>query len=295
MPLSFTRTLKLKVRTESYGWLNAAAIEVNQVFNYVNEASWLAATRTDLKRKWLTGFDLCNLTSGAARYFERIGADTIQRVCTEYAQKRVAAKRRKLRWRVSRGARRSLGWVPMKAASLKRKGKALRFCGKTFRVFESHRLEGVKWRQGCFAQDAIGDWWLCLPVDYTAEPSVAPEESVGIDLGLKETAVTSEGERLECGRCKTLGMPGLWNRARPRSELGAKHSLCRAEEASLRLRERVIARHHSPRARHLRLRERGIRMVACGGMSTGEPGSIAPKPPSPTTTKSTCSHPPSPT
>ena len=82
MPLSFTRTLKLKVRTESYGWLNAAAIEVNQVFNYVNEASWLAATRTDLKRKWLTGFDLCNLTSGAARYFERIGADTIQRVCS---------------------------------------------------------------------------------------------------------------------------------------------------------------------------------------------------------------------
>ena len=64
-------------------------------------------------------------------------------------------------------------------------------------------------------------------------------------------------------------MPGLWNRARPRSELGAKHSLCRAEEASLRLRERVIARHHCPRARHLRLRERGIRTVACGGMSTG--------------------------
>ena len=120
---------------------------------------------TDLKRKWLTGFDLCNLTSGAARYFERIGADTIQRVCTEYAQKRVAAKRRKLRWRVSRGARRALGWIPLKAASLKRRGKALRFCGKTFRVFESHRLEGVKWKQGCFAQDAVGDWWLCLPVD----------------------------------------------------------------------------------------------------------------------------------
>ena len=200
MPLSFTRTLKLKVRPEAYGWLSAAAIEVNAVYNYCNEASWLAATRSDLKRKWLTGFDLCNLTSGAARYFERIGADTIQRVCTEYAQKRVAAKRRKLRWRVSRGARRSLGWIPLKAASLKRRGKALRFCGKTFRVFESHRLEGVKWKQGCLAQDAVGDWWLCLPVEYTAEPSVAPQEHVGIDLGLKDTAVTSEGERLECGR-----------------------------------------------------------------------------------------------
>lgn len=200
MDRSFTRTLKFKVRPQAYGWLNAAAIEVNQTYNFCNEASWLAATRTDLKRKWLTGFDLCGLTSGAARYFERIGADTIQRVCTEYAQKRIAARRRKLRWRVSRGARRSLGWIPFKAASLKRRGKALRFCGKTFRVFEAHRLEGIQWRQGCFAQDAVGDWWLCLPVDHTSEASVAPKESVGIDLGLKDTAVTSEGERLECGR-----------------------------------------------------------------------------------------------
>jgi len=200
MPTSFTRTLKLKVRPESYGWLSAAAIEVNQAFNFCNETSFLAATCTDLKRKWLSGFDLCALTAGAAAFFERIGADTIQRVCAEYAQKRAAAKRRRLRWRVSRGARRSLGWVPFKVASLKRKGRALRFCGKTFRVFEAQRLEGVKWKQGCFAQDAVGDWWLCLPVECEAEPNAAPDEWVGIDLGLKETAVTSEGERLECGR-----------------------------------------------------------------------------------------------
>ena len=143
MTSSFTRTLKLKVRPESYRWLSAAAIEVNQVFNYVNETSFLAATRTDLKRKWLSGFDLCSLTAGASEFFERIGADTIHRICVEYAQKRTAAKRRKLRWRVSHGARRSLGWVPFKAANLKRKGRALRFCGKTFRVFEAERLDGV--------------------------------------------------------------------------------------------------------------------------------------------------------
>jgi len=200
MPSSFTRTLKLKVRRESYGWLSAAAIEVNQTFNFCNEASWLAITRTDRKRKWLSGFDLCSLTAGASKYFERIGADTIQRVCIEYAQRRAQCRRRKLRWRVSRGARRSLGYVPFKAASLKRKGRALRFCGKTFRVFEAERLEGVTWQQGCFAQDAVGEWWLCLPVEYEAEPKVAPEEWVGIDLGLKEIAVASEGERLECGR-----------------------------------------------------------------------------------------------
>jgi hypothetical protein len=86
---------------------------------------------------------LCALTAGASEYFKKIGADTIQRVCLEYAQKRGTARRVKLRWRVSRGARRSLGSVPLKAARLKRKGRALRFCGKTFRVFETERLEGA--------------------------------------------------------------------------------------------------------------------------------------------------------
>jgi putative transposase len=199
-PTSFVRTLRLKVKAEAYSWLNAAAVEVNQVFNYANQASHDARLRTDLKSKWLSGFDLCNLTAGATEYFDRIGADTIQRICTEYAAKRRAAKRVKLRWRVSRGARRSLGWVPFKAASLKRKSDALRFCGKTFRVFDRDYLGDLKWRDGCFAQDACGDWWLCLPVTVSAVQTVAPEAAVGIDLGLKDIAVTSDGERLEAGR-----------------------------------------------------------------------------------------------
>jgi transposase len=200
MPLAFTRTLRLKVRPEANAWLNAAAIEVNEVFNYCNETSFKAATRTDNKRKWMSGFDLCKLTAGATQYFDKIGAATIQSVCTHYAQKRQAAKRTKLRWRVSRGARRSLGWIPFKALSLKRKGVWLRFAGKCVRVFERERLDGVQWQAGCFAQDAVGDWWLCLPVKIEAEQTIAPEEAVGIDLGLKDIAVTSDGDRLAAGR-----------------------------------------------------------------------------------------------
>jgi putative transposase len=197
----FTRTLRLKVRAEAYPWLNAAAAEVNQVFNWANATSIDAADRNRrAKAKFLSGFDLCNLSAGATEFFERVGADTIQRICMEYAAKRRAARRVKLRWRVSRGSRRSLGWVPFKAASLKRCGVALRFCGKAFRVFERERLEAVKWRDGCFAQDACGDWWLCLPIKIAVEQKTAPRDAVGIDLGLKEIAVTSEGERLEAGR-----------------------------------------------------------------------------------------------
>src|SRR5665213_242516 len=199
MPRSFMRTLRLKVRRETYGWLNAAAAEVNEVFNYCNETSLKAATRTDTQRKWMCGFDLCSLTAGASPYFDKIGADTIQSICVHYAQKRQAARRLKLRWRVSREARRSLGWVPFKAASLKRRGSCLRFAGKSFRVFERECLEGIKWQGGCFAQDALGEWWLCLPIQTEIEQTVAPLEEVGIDLGLKDIAVTSDGDRLTAG------------------------------------------------------------------------------------------------
>ena len=194
------KTLRLKVKSESYGWLDQAAKETNFVWNWCNETSESAVRRYAGKAKWLTGFDLCNLSAGSSKMFDRIGADTIQCVCVHYASKRKAAKKVRLSWRASSGARRSLGWVPFKSASLKRKGNALRFCGKTFRVFESEKLDGIKWRDGQFAQDAVGDWWLCLPVETPKTNTPAPLEAVGIDLGLKDTATTSDGETLPAGR-----------------------------------------------------------------------------------------------
>lgn len=205
MPLSVTRTLRLRVKRDAYPWLRSAAVEVNQIWNWANATSADAADRNKrASAKFLSGFDLCNLSAGASEYFERIGADTIQRVNCEYATKRRAAKRVRLRWRVSRGARRSLGWVPLKAASLKRKGAGVRFCGKAFRIFEAARLDGVKLRDGCFAEDACGDWWLCIPVTMAVEAQPAACEAVGIDLGCKDAAVTSDGARLESGHYRAL-------------------------------------------------------------------------------------------
>ena len=39
------RTLRLKVKPESYEWLNRAAVEVNQVWNWANETSEKAIRR----------------------------------------------------------------------------------------------------------------------------------------------------------------------------------------------------------------------------------------------------------
>src|SRR5688572_24828808 len=220
-----TLTLRLKVRPESYAWLNAAAVEVNETWNFCNER---AATVLGNLGRWLSGFDLCYETAGSTQYMKRIGAGTIQRVCIEYAAKRNAVRKQRLRWRVSRGARRSLGWVPFKAASVKRKGRHLRFASKTFRVFEAERLDGVKWKQGCFAQDAVGDWWLCLPVERAVSRCVGPREAVGIDLGLASVATTSDGETLEAALFFFTGTRRRGLRRPSAAAPSAKRSVCPA-------------------------------------------------------------------
>jgi hypothetical protein len=146
--------LRLKVKAEGHAWLNDAAIEVNDVWNFANATSYKAARPFAGPAKWLTAYDLDKLTAGATEHFERIGSGTIQRINAEFVTRRNQSKKARLRWRPSRGARRALGWLPFKAAQLKRKGKCLRFSGKAFRVFERELLENVRWKCGCFAQDS---------------------------------------------------------------------------------------------------------------------------------------------
>jgi hypothetical protein len=52
------RTLRLKVKREGYGWLNTAAIEVNQVWNFSNATSYKAARPFAGQPRYLSAFDL---------------------------------------------------------------------------------------------------------------------------------------------------------------------------------------------------------------------------------------------
>src|SRR5258708_543342 len=114
------RTLRLKVKGEAYPWLKAAAIEVNQVWNYANETNHKASHPFAGPAKWLSAFDSNNLPAGASKFFARIGSATILRVNAEFATRRKQFKKARLRWRVSGGARRSWGGVPFKAVQLER-------------------------------------------------------------------------------------------------------------------------------------------------------------------------------
>jgi putative transposase len=109
-------------------------------------------------KRWPTGFDLNRLTAGSSKELV-LHAGTINAVCEQYAKSRRQCNRPFLRWR----GRRSLGWVPLKGRDLKREGDAFRFAGNTFRVFHSRPA-----RRG-----------------------------IGIDLGLKDIAALSTGDKIE--------------------------------------------------------------------------------------------------
>jgi IS605 OrfB family transposase len=171
------------------GLLMQQARMVNFVWNYCNDRQKDALR---FERPWLTGFDLNKLTTGSSKELE-LHSGVINAVCEQFAKSRAQHRRPYLRYR----GRKSLGWIPFKGRDLHREGKAFRFAGNTFRVFYSRPLPEGKIKDGtCFAQDSRGNWFLNIVIE-VAEPPVRPlDHGVGIDLGLKDLATSSEGEKI---------------------------------------------------------------------------------------------------
>lgn len=195
------KTLKVKVKPDAYEWLNSCAIEVNQIFNYCNEVSAKAAKPYYGKGKWLSGFDLCKLLAGSTKSgFDFLPSASMQQVAEEFATRRRQFKKVKLRWRISKGAKRSLGWIPFKVNQLKYKRGAIVFAGQRIRVFDSYGLDKYELRAGSFSQDSLGNWYLNVAVNTSVEENPLPAKAIGIDLGLKDVATTSEGDVLPAAR-----------------------------------------------------------------------------------------------
>ena len=172
------------------GLLNKQARAVNYVWNYCNDTQKQALKWGKL---WPTGFDFTNLTAGSSKELG-LHSDTINAVCMQYAKSRSQKKRPYLRWR----GKKSLGWVPIKGREIKREGDAFRFARNTFRVFNSRPLPEGKIRDGTnFSRDARGNWFLNIVIDVPSAEVRLPVLGVGIDLGLKDFAALSNGEKIE--------------------------------------------------------------------------------------------------
>jgi putative transposase len=172
------------------GLLRSQARSCNFVWNFCNDTQ-LQALKWN--KRWPSGFDLNRLTAGSSKELS-LHAGTINAVCEQYAKSRRQKKRPFLRWR----GRRSLGWVPLKGRDLKREGEAFRFAGHTFRVFHSRPLPESKIKDGTnFSCDARGNWFLNIVVEVAAAEARPVCSGIGIDLGLKDFAALSNGQKIE--------------------------------------------------------------------------------------------------
>lgn len=173
------------------GRLNAMSRAVNFVWNYCNDAQ---KHEVAWNKKWLTGFDLNNLTAGSSKEL-RLHSDTIHAICEQYAKSRAQNKKPWLKYR----GKKSLAWVPLKGRSLSIEGSSFVFMSHIFKVFNSRPIpEGTKIKDGSsFSRDSRGRWFLNVVLEAEETPRKLGTKTVGIDLGIKTFAALSTGEKIE--------------------------------------------------------------------------------------------------
>src|SRR5215510_3644107 len=181
-----TLTYKYRIKDQtSHSHLLQMASAINYVWNYCNEVSLLAFRRY---KTFLSAYDLHKLTAGTSKDL-RLSADTIQQVCTEYVTRRKQFKKIKLKWR---SKKRSLGWIPFKAAYIKLQDDTLTYCGHRFRLWLSRPVEGTI-KTGSFTQDARGRWYVNLQCEVADAQEPVGHLDLGIDLGLVNQIACSDG------------------------------------------------------------------------------------------------------
>lgn len=197
------KTLSVRVRDKHAKVLSRMAFEVNQVWNAANaetaEWSYVPVPEVGYIRNNITAFDLQKQLKGIKK--ERgfiIHSTTVQEVIAVHHKSRKQFKRDKLRWRVSGGSRRSLGWVPFKSGAAQWKNGQVYFAGHYFKVWDSYGLSKYSFRSGSFSEDARGRWYFNIAVEVPIQKPKG-DGQLGIDLGLRDTATCSNGEKLERG------------------------------------------------------------------------------------------------
>src|SRR5258707_5514142 len=191
-----TKVLRLRLKDKHAKFLRDLAREVNFVWNYCND---LQITMFNRERRFLSRYDFAKFTRGATKEGLHLHSQTVQAIAEEYATRRRQFRKVRLNWRKSTGCRRSLGWIPFKASAIHTAHSQVKFAGQWLSLWDSYGLEAYRIRAGNLCEDARGRWYLnaCVAVPVAeATDRARAQRDVGIDLGLKELAATSAGEKL---------------------------------------------------------------------------------------------------
>lgn len=188
------KTLKLRIKDKHSKVLNQLASAVNFVWNYVNDLCFKHLQRTG---NFFSAFDIAKYTAGASKELN-LHSQTIQAITEELVLRRKQFKKAKLKWRVSnpKSPKKSLGWIPFKKTAIKYQNGQVKYGNHWFSLWDSYGLNQYNVKTGAFVQDSRNRWYVCLVVENTAKLESKGTESVGIDLGLKDFATLSNGEKL---------------------------------------------------------------------------------------------------
>ena len=232
--------------------LRRMARAVNQVWNYCNEAQLHSLKHN---KKWPRAFDLNNLIAGSSKMLG-LQSHTIQAVCEKYAASREAKRKSKLRWR----GKRSLGWVPFKASGIKQDGAGWKYLKRRFPCWLHREIPAnAAIKYGSFNEDACGNWFISVTAKLPDVATRNDGDDIGIDLGLKDIAAMSTGDKIE----------------NPRQLNKLADKLARAQRAN---KKKLVARTHRKiarvRADHLHKASRQIadraRTIVVGDVSSAK-------------------------
>ncbi|WP_395143459.1 RNA-guided endonuclease InsQ/TnpB family protein [Moraxella atlantae] len=203
------KTLKLRIRDKHTDQLNRLSGSVNFVWNYINDLSYKYLQKTG---KFFSAYDLNEYTKGSGEFLG-LHSQTIQAINETHAKSRKQCKKAKLSWRTNNpnSKRQSLGWLPFKQSAIKHiathqtnkkglkstlqlslaKGQKL-----LIDVWDSYNLSLYQINTLEVVQDSRNRWYACITVKEYPKQQCGTG-SVGIDLGLKDSATTSKGDKLQ--------------------------------------------------------------------------------------------------
>ena len=174
------------------------AYECNQIWNHANEESanyaWVPIPEIGYVNLQTSAFDI-QKTAKLVRTERNfiIHSTSAQEIVAVHAKSRKQFHKNKLRWRVSGGSKRSLGWVPFKKGAVSWKNGQAYYAGHYFNVWDSYGLSKYHFTAGSFSEDSRGRWYLNIVVELPIQPLEEDQtKDIGIDLGLKNALTTSE-------------------------------------------------------------------------------------------------------
>ncbi len=231
------KTLKLRIRDKHTDQLNRLSGSVNFVWNYVNALSYEHLKRTG---KFFSAYDLSEYTKGSGELLG-LHSQTIQAINETHAKSRKQFKKVKLHWRTNnpKAKRQSLGWLPFKQSAIKHiathatgkkglkstlqlslaKGQKL-----IIDLWDSYNLSLYQINTCELVQDSRNRWYACITVKDYPKPSCGIG-SVGIDLGLKDSATASNGDKLQIKQTQAWAKKlGIAQRAKNKQRVKAIHT-----------------------------------------------------------------------